>query len=72
MKNKNNEQNRIQRLQDKVKALGGELPEPWPWAVNRRYKRRGLGGRGNVVEVDSALYGLQLLELIEDLEKQRK
>ena len=60
------------RLQDRVVALGGTLPQPWEWAVIRRFRKRGKAGRGNVTQVDTALYHLQLLELIERLEKAKR
>jgi hypothetical protein len=49
------------RLNERIKALGGTIPAPWPWAVVKQRK--------NKVWVDAALRNLQLLELVEDLEK---
>jgi len=60
--------------------LGGAIPQPWPWAVVRRFKLRGTparkaierGDSTNKVEVDGALWNLQLLETVERLEKQQR
>jgi len=51
------------RLIAKIEALGGKRPEPWPWAINKITYRKGRA----TVFVDTALYNLQLLELLEDL-----
>ena len=48
-------------LQAKIELLGGTIPAPWPWAIIRK--------RGTRTLVDAPLYNLQLLELVEDLEK---
>lgn len=53
------------RLKEKILALGGEIPDPWEWAIIKRTKRKGVPK----VVVEAALYNLQLLELKEDLEK---
>jgi hypothetical protein len=53
------------RLKEKIRVLGGEIPEPWPWAVVKMTMRKGE----RKVIVDSGLYNLQLLELMEDLQK---
>ena len=55
------------RLRKRIKALGGTIPQPWPWSVVKRYRYK-----GHKVVVDAALYNLQLLELVEDLEKQKR
>jgi hypothetical protein len=52
------------RLEEKIVKLGGEIPQPWPWAINKTRKRKGK----IVMEVDLGLRNLQLLELKEDLE----
>ena len=54
----------LARLERKVIALGGMLPKPWPWAI--------YGHRGGKAKVDLALRNLQLLELVEDLEKKAR
>lgn len=49
------------RLEAKIIRLGGTIPEPWPWSIVKM--------RGGKVWVDTALRNLQLLELVEDLER---
>jgi hypothetical protein len=64
MRRKNNQPTPLMdRLKAQILTLGGEIPAPWPWAITGRKVSRGK------VEVDVALYNLQLLELRDDLLK---
>ena len=51
------------RLSEKILALGGTVPAPWPWAITKKW--------GKKVWVDTALRNLQLLELVEKLERKK-
>lgn len=55
------------RLEEKIAALGGTIPQPWPWAINKTWKSKGK----IKMEVDLGLRNLQLLELLEDLQKKQ-
>lgn len=64
MKRKSPALEQLARLERKVLDLGGIIPPPEPWAIH--------GRRGGKVTVDLALRNLQLLELVEDLEKKHE
>lgn len=49
------------RLYNRILALGGTIPPPEPWAI--------IAKHGHKIRVDAALRNLQLLELVEKLEK---
>ena len=53
------------RLKEKILMLGGEIPDPWEWAIIKRTKRKGVPK----VIVDAVIYNNQLLETLEDLQK---